>query len=69
MELGLETAQPLGARSKKAAARASKMASEEIDPLSDQSATLEERESRKRRLIKRPKEFRDLRGLPKPKRR
>jgi hypothetical protein len=43
------------------------MASEEIDPLSDQSATLEERESRKRRL--RPKEFRDLRGLPKPKRR
>jgi hypothetical protein len=37
------------------------MASREIDRLSDLSATDEERQLRKRRLIKGPKEFQELR--------
>jgi len=42
------------------------LASREIDRLSDPSATDEERQLRKRRLIKGPKEFRDLpRNRPK----
>jgi len=46
----------------KRAAKAREMASQEIDRLSDTSATDEERQSRKRRLVKGPKEFRDIRG-------
>jgi phage terminase large subunit GpA-like protein len=46
----------------KKAAKASEMAAQEIDRLSDPSATDEERQHRKRRLLKGPKEFRDLRG-------
>ena len=39
-----------------------------IDKLSDPSATAEEQQQRKRRLLKGPKEFRDIRGdFPKPK--
>ena len=41
--------------------RAADMAGDVIDQQADLSATLEERESRKRRLLKGPKEFRDLR--------
>jgi len=37
------------------------MAAQEVDRLSDPSATDEERQLRKRRLIKGPKEFRDIR--------
>jgi hypothetical protein len=37
------------------------MASREIDRLGDQSVTNEERTRRKRRLIKGPREFRDVR--------
>jgi hypothetical protein len=37
------------------------MAGEAIDRQADQSATVEERESRKRRLLKGPAEFRELR--------
>jgi hypothetical protein len=37
------------------------MAAQEIDRLSDLLATDEERRLRKRRLIKGPKEFRDIR--------
>jgi hypothetical protein len=40
-------------------AKASEMAGEEIDRLGDPLATDEERQLRKRRLIKGPKEFRD----------
>jgi hypothetical protein len=40
----------------------SKLASRQIDRMGDQTATSEERASRKRRLIKGPKEFRDIRG-------
>jgi hypothetical protein len=44
------------------------MAARQIDQLSDRAATDEERAQRKRRLIKGPKEFRDMRGdLPKTK--
>jgi hypothetical protein len=44
------------------AAKASDMAAQEIDRLSDPSATNEERQRRKRRLLQGPKEFRDIRG-------
>ena len=44
------------------AEKARAMAGQEIDRLSDPSATVEERQRRKRRLLKGPKEFRDFRG-------
>jgi hypothetical protein len=44
------------------AAKASKMAGEEIDRLGDRLATDEERQLRKRRLINGPEEFRDIRS-------
>ena len=43
-------------------AKASEMAGEEIDRLGDPLATHEERQLRKRRLIKGPQEFRDIRS-------
>jgi len=46
----------------KEAAKASKMADEEIDRLGDPLATDEERQLRKRRLINGPQEFRDIRS-------
>jgi hypothetical protein len=49
--------QPTRRRSPKAAAKARDLADQEIDKLSDQSATAEERQERKRRLLKRPGEF------------
>jgi hypothetical protein len=55
------SAQRGGERTKKAA-KAQEMAGQEIDRLSDLSATDEERQRRKRRLLKGPKEFRDVRG-------
>ena len=60
VELGLAIAQPARMRTKKAA-QAAEMASHEIDRLGDPSATDKERQLRKRRLIKGPKEFQDLR--------
>ena len=39
--------------------KAASLASETIDRLADRSATSEEQETRKRRLLKGPKEFRD----------
>jgi hypothetical protein len=45
----------------KGASKASAMAGEEIDNPADPSATDEQRASRKRRLLKGPKEFRDSR--------
>ena len=61
VELGLASAQRAGARTNKAA-KASELAGQEIDRLSDPSATDEERQLRKRRLLKGPKEFRDIRS-------
>jgi hypothetical protein len=43
-------------------AKASEMAAREIDRLIDPAAPTEEKQRRKRRLVKGPKEFRDLRG-------
>ena len=60
VELALGIGRRAGARTKKAA-QAAEMASEEIDRLGDPSASDEERQLRKRRLIKGPKEFLDLR--------
>jgi len=55
-------------RSASSASKASDMAGQVIDELGDPSATEEQRQTRKRRLLKGPKEFRDIRGdLPKPK--
>jgi hypothetical protein len=42
--------------------KAAQMAGRTIDQLGDQAATDEERAHRKRRLIKGPREFRDVRG-------
>ena len=58
VELGLANAQRAGGHIKKS----SEMAGQEIDRLGDPSATDEERQLRKRRLIKGPKEFRDIRS-------
>jgi hypothetical protein len=44
------------------AAKASEMAGQELDLLGDPSATDEERQLRKQRLIKGPEEFRDIRS-------
>jgi hypothetical protein len=60
VELGLAIAQRAGVPTGKAA-KAAEMASQEIDRLGDPSATDEQRQLRKRRLIKGPREFRDLR--------
>ena len=60
VELGLQTPQQRGSLAYRAA-KASEMAAHEIDRLIDPSATDEERQLRKRRLIKGPKEFRDIR--------
>jgi len=46
----------------KKAAEASEMAGQELDRLGDPLATDEERQLRKRRLMKGPKEFRDIRN-------
>lgn len=58
-------AQQAGVRPNRAAqardAQAREMAGQEIDRLIDPSATDEERQSRKRRLLRGPKEFRDIR--------
>jgi hypothetical protein len=68
VELGLAGSQPIKRRSPKAVAKATDMAGQQIDKLADASATHEERQQRKRRLLKGPGEFRDIRGdLPKPK--
>ena len=60
-ELGLATTGSVGRPSAKAAAKASALAAKEIDRMADQSIPHEERASRKRRLLKGPTEFRDIR--------
>ena len=49
------------ARSSKDTSKATELARKEIDRVADQSATAQDRASRKRRLLKGPKEFRDMR--------
>lgn len=57
--LGSTNTRPIGA---KAQEKAAALASREIDVLGDKAATSEERALRKRRLIKGPREFRELRS-------
>ena len=68
VEIGLSgvcAAKPIN---KKSAAKAAGMAGEMVDYLSDQSAPADVREKRKRRLLKGPPEFREMRtDLPKTK--
>lgn len=69
VEKALVNAGPRAPRaSKENAARASETAAQTIDHLSDKRAPAEEQEKRKRRLLKGPSEFREMRvDLPKPK--
>jgi hypothetical protein len=68
IELGLAGAQSVRPANKKAAAKASKLAGQMIDILDDDSAPPDVRAKRKRRLLKGPPEFRDIRSdLPKSK--
>ena len=62
VELGLAASQPLRRRNLKAASKALELAAQEIDKLLEPSIPEEERHRRKRRLLKGPKEFRDIRG-------
>ena len=54
--------QPMKQRSLDAVGKARDFADQEIDKLSDQSATAGQRHARKQRLLKGPMEFRDIRG-------
>jgi hypothetical protein len=67
VELGLSVSQPFRRRNLEAASKALELAAEEIESLLEPSMPDEERHRRKRRLLKGPKEFRDIRGdLSKP---
>ena len=61
VEQALAGSQPTKARSARARSKAQELASAQLDKLIDPSAPDEERQQRKRRLLKGPKEFRDLR--------
>src|ERR1700710_621349 len=61
VELGLTSATSIAHRSKEARTKASAMAGKAIDNLNDVSASSEEQDKRKRRLLKGPSEFRELR--------
>jgi Ribbon-helix-helix protein, copG family len=61
VELAVASSQPQKRTSKKSAARASSMAAREIDDVQDQSTSYEMRVRRKRRLLRGPAEFRDMR--------
>jgi hypothetical protein len=63
IELGLAASTSSRPRGPKARAKAADMAAETIDRHTDQAATPEEQASRKRRLLKGPKEFRDIRRI------
>jgi hypothetical protein len=61
VKFGLESTHRRESSRTKRAAKASAMAAQEIDRLGDPLVTDEERRLRQRRLIKGPKEFRDIR--------
>jgi hypothetical protein len=62
VEMGLAGLQSTDRRTAKTAVRASDMAGRQIDKIGDPSASAKERQDRKRRLLKGPSEFRDMRG-------
>jgi hypothetical protein len=61
LEAALAGLEPTGRRSRTATAQALRMAAREISSLADPSAPSEERIKRKRRLLKGPREFREMR--------
>jgi len=63
VELGLAVGLRAGVRTERAR-KAAEMASQEIDRLADPSVSDEERQHRKRRLLKGPREFQGLRRNP-----
>jgi hypothetical protein len=60
--MALVRARPAARRSNKSAAQASDMAGQAIDRLGEHAATAQVRAQRKRRLLKGPSEFREMRG-------
>ena len=66
---GLAGTRPTPRPGAKGASKASELAAQKIDELGDPSATDEERHTRKQRLLKGPREFRNIRWrLPERKR-
>jgi hypothetical protein len=61
VELGLTVKTGGGAKSDKQKARASELAGTAIDRLHEAAASSDDKASRKRRLVKGPSEFRDVR--------
>jgi hypothetical protein len=61
VELGLAASAMSVSPSPRARAKAAEMAGEELDRLIDKSVPAEEQATRKRRLLKGPREFHDLR--------
>jgi hypothetical protein len=61
VEIGLSVSSSTRPQSPKTRAKAADMAAATIDRQADKAASPDEQESRKRRLLKGPKEFRDLR--------
>jgi hypothetical protein len=62
VELGLAGTKKVAAPSQETAAKAKKLAAEQIDRMGDPAAPAEEQASRKRRLLKGPEEFREVRA-------
>jgi Arc/MetJ-type ribon-helix-helix transcriptional regulator len=68
VEIGLASVRTAKPTDKKSAAKAAGLAGEMVDYLSDHSVPADVREQRKRRLLKGPSEFREMRtDLPKTK--
>jgi hypothetical protein len=61
VELGLGAAKPIAQTSANTSTKAKELAGQAIDGLADPRASTEERAERKRRLLKGPEEFLDLR--------
>src|SRR4051812_27341610 len=61
VEVGLDTSKPAARHSAKSAAKAQELATHTINHLVDPAAPGEEKASRKRKLLKGPKEFREVR--------
>jgi Arc/MetJ-type ribon-helix-helix transcriptional regulator len=62
IERAFTAAAPSGPAKAGSRRKAADLAGQAIDSLGDQTATVEKRAHRKRRLIKGPREFRDVRG-------
>lgn len=61
VERGLMAATTGRAKRSPASSKSSELAGKQLDKMTDNSVSLEEQETRKRRLLKGPSEFRDVR--------